>query len=43
MSLFMFIPEYLQRLMEIGEADADKNIEAIKRVGAAGIQAPSIN
>jgi NTE family protein len=42
MSLFMFVPEYLQRLMEIGEADADKNIEAIKRVGVgvAPIQPP---
>jgi NTE family protein len=40
MSLFMFVPEYLQRLMEIGEADADANIEAIKRVGA--IQSPVV-
>jgi NTE family protein len=35
MSLFMFVPEYLQRLIEIGEADADANIEAIRRVAAA--------
>lgn len=35
MSLFMFVPEYLQRLMEIGEADADARIEAITRVATA--------
>jgi len=35
MSLFMFVPEYLQRLMEIGEADADARIEAIMRVATA--------
>jgi NTE family protein len=38
MSLFMFVPEYLQRLMEIGEADADARIEDIKRVGTAPAQ-----
>jgi len=32
MSLFMFVPEYLERLMAIGEADADARIEDIKRV-----------
>ena len=31
----MFVPEYLQRLMEIGEADADARIEAITRVATA--------
>jgi NTE family protein len=41
MSLFMFVPEYLQRLMEIGEADADKNIDAIMRVATA-IQGDSV-
>ena len=35
MSLFMFVPEYLQRLMEIGEADADARIADIKRVATA--------
>jgi NTE family protein len=35
MSLFMFVPEYLQRLMEIGEADAEARIEAITRVATA--------
>jgi Predicted esterase of the alpha-beta hydrolase superfamily len=35
MSLFMFVPEYLQRLMEIGEADAEANIAAITRVATA--------
>lgn len=32
MSLFLFVPEYLQRLIEIGEADAERRIEEIKRV-----------
>ncbi len=32
MSLFMFVPEYLQRLIELGEADAEAKIEAITRV-----------
>jgi NTE family protein len=32
MSLFMFVPEYLQRLIEIGEADADARIADILRV-----------
>ena len=31
-SLLMFVPEYLQRLIEIGEADAEKKIEDVKRV-----------
>jgi len=35
MSLFMFVPEYLERLMAIGEADADARIEDIKRVAVA--------
>ncbi len=35
MSLFMFVPEYLERLMEIGENDADARIEEIKRVATA--------
>lgn len=32
MSLFMFVPEYLQRLIAIGEADAEARIDEIKRV-----------
>ena len=32
MSLFMFVPEYLQRLIELGEADAETRIEEITRV-----------
>jgi NTE family protein len=32
LSLFMFIPEYLQRIIEIGEADADARIDEITRV-----------
>lgn len=35
MSLFMFVPEYLERLMEIGENDANARIEEIKRVAMA--------
>ncbi len=35
MSLFMFVPEYLERLMEIGENDANERIEEIKRVATA--------
>lgn len=35
MSLFMFVPEYLQRLMEMGEADAEARIAAITRVATA--------
>jgi NTE family protein len=35
MSLFMFVPEYLQRLIEIGEADADARIADIIRVATA--------
>jgi NTE family protein len=35
MSLFMFVPEYLQRLIEIGEADADARIADIVRVATA--------
>jgi NTE family protein len=34
MSLFMFIPGYLQRLVEIGEADAEAKIADIKGVAA---------
>lgn len=32
MSLFMFVPEYLQRLIALGEADAEARIDAIVRV-----------
>ena len=32
MSLLMFVPEYLQRLIEIGEADAEAKLAAITRV-----------
>lgn len=32
MSLFMFVPEYLQRLIDIGEADAEAKIAAITSV-----------
>jgi len=32
LSLFMFVPEYLQRLIEIGEADAEARIDEIRRV-----------
>ena len=32
MSLFMFVPEYLQRLIEIGEEDAEARISEITRV-----------
>jgi NTE family protein len=35
MSLFMFVPGYLQRLIEIGEADAEAKIDAITRVATA--------
>jgi NTE family protein len=35
MSLFMFVPEYLERLMTIGEADAEARIDDIKRVATA--------
>jgi hypothetical protein len=31
----MFVPEYLQRLIEIGEADADARIADIIRVATA--------
>ena len=34
MSLFLFVPDYLRRLMEIGEADAEARIEEIARVAA---------
>ncbi|HSP14263.1 MAG TPA: patatin-like phospholipase family protein [Thermoanaerobaculia bacterium] len=34
MSLFMFVPEFLQRLIELGEADAEARIEEITRVAA---------
>jgi NTE family protein len=41
MSLFMFVPEYLQRLIELGEADAEARIEEIARVvsGSPGVAA----
>jgi NTE family protein len=32
MSLFMFVPEFLRRLIELGEADAEARIEEIIRV-----------
>jgi NTE family protein len=32
MSLFLFVPDYMKRLMEIGEADAEARIEEIGRV-----------
>jgi NTE family protein len=32
MSLFLFVPEYLERLIEIGEADAEARIDEIARV-----------
>lgn len=28
----MFVPEYLQRLIEIGEGDAEQKIDALTRV-----------
>ncbi|HUP46407.1 MAG TPA: patatin-like phospholipase family protein [Thermoanaerobaculia bacterium] len=34
MSLFMFVPEYLQRLIEIGEKDAEARLDDIERVAA---------
>jgi NTE family protein len=34
MSLFMFVPGYLQRLVEIGEADAEAKVSEIIRVAA---------
>jgi NTE family protein len=37
MSLFMFVPEYLQRLMTIGEADAEARIAEIMRVATAPV------
>jgi NTE family protein len=37
MSLFMFVPEYLQRLIEIGEADAAAKIDAIRRVASSPV------
>jgi NTE family protein len=36
MSLLMFVPEYLQRLIEIGEADAEAKLAAITRVALGG-------
>jgi NTE family protein len=32
LSLLMFVPEYLQRLIELGEADAEKRIDELTRV-----------
>ena len=32
MSLLMFVPEFLQRLIELGETDAEARIEEIARV-----------
>jgi NTE family protein len=32
MSLFMFVPEYLRRLIELGESDAEARVEEITRV-----------
>ncbi len=34
----MFVPKYLQRLIEIGEADADTKIAAIMRVAMGADQ-----
>jgi NTE family protein len=42
MSLFMFVPEYLKRLIEIGEADAEAKIAAIKRVASAAAESSPI-
>lgn len=39
MSLFMFVPEYLQRLIEIGEADAEARIADITRVARVSSRA----
>jgi NTE family protein len=35
MSLFLFVPEYMKRLIEIGEGDAEARIEEIARVVGA--------
>ena len=32
LSLLMFVPEYLQRLIELGEADGQARVDAINRV-----------
>jgi NTE family protein len=46
LSLLMFVPEYLQRLIEMGEADARARMDALERVAgrpaerAAGTPAP---
>ena len=34
MSLFLFVPDYLRRLIEIGEADAEARIAEIARIAA---------
>ena len=34
MSLLMFVPDYLKRLIAVGEADAEARIDAIARVAA---------
>lgn len=36
MSLFMFVPEYLRRLIEIGERDAEAKIEEIRSLASPG-------
>jgi NTE family protein len=47
LSLLMFVPEYLQKLIEMGEADAEARIDALERVaggpsagGPAMLEAP---
>ena len=37
MSLFMFVPDYLRRLMEIGEADAEARVDEVLRVAKGEI------
>ena len=41
MSLFMFVPEYLQRLIALGEADAEAQIDAIVRVAQEPLGDPA--
>jgi NTE family protein len=41
MSLFMFVPDYLRRLIEIGEADAEARIDEVLRVAKG--EAPQQN
>ena len=39
MSLFMFVPEYLQKLIAVGERDADAKIDEIRRVAGPALAA----